>query len=150
MPSASQLPEPGPALALSDLFVPSSALAAAAARVEIEFVLPDESARQADAFVASTGLLPDTLHCAAWLLLQHHWRGAVELLLWEAVQGAGGNAAVVGRPCSVNLLQGTTEWLHALDARRRTRDHIVTGMADTDTLWLGLLTADAVPALATT
>ena len=149
MPSASQPSEPGPVLALSDLFVPSSALAGAASRIELALALPDGLARQAEALAVSMGLLPDTLHCAAWLLLLRHWCGVSELVLWECVPGAGGSEAVVGRPCSVDLLQGSAAWLRTLDARRRSDADAEQGMTGADMLWLGLLDAAAARDAAT-
>ncbi len=123
--SASQPTEPSTALALSDLFVPSSLASAAPRTIELSTELPAALTQEANALCASAGLLPDTLYCAAWLLLQSQWRGA----------------ALHGHAGASDLTQTCAKWLAEVDVRQRDTGGAAFG-------WLGSLTSGNGPALA--
>ena len=113
--------ESRPGLTLADLFSPGPLPSGAETSFTIEFALDPELARELRALSAVHGWLPDSVYCAAWLLLMKTWRGASgECLGFPSVVPA--DAAVT---TSASLAADTevvvVHWVTCVDRLRRER-----------------------------
>ncbi|WP_372527865.1 amino acid adenylation domain-containing protein, partial [Piscinibacter sp.] len=142
-----------PGISLLDLFVPPAAAANTSDRSLASCELPAALVRHVAQHGAQSGALADTLFVAAWVLLQHQWRGVGEVVLCEQAHTGPREAHWVTTRHALAADMTVADWLHEVDTTRRALPSVaadaVSAVRDAaDSLWLGTdsqLSAVTVP-----
>ncbi len=128
-------------VSLNDLFVPTGLSNESAPRVLVSRAIPAAMAASLLDVAGRHSWAPDTILLAAWILVQHHFRGDNEICQVERL-ASGANKHVLTTH-KLTESDSVETWLAAVDAKRRLSRSVLPGdpqwpAPDVASEWLGI------------